>query len=156
MTWEYDGLMLLVACAAAAACALPGVFLVVRGMGLMGDAISHAVLPGIAVGFLISGSRESVWMFGGAAVAGVLAAAPLPTLVVVVPPWNVRLSSMATRCVDKLCTATSSSVVVYLAAHTRRLASNSTSSTGPWKPRSGHTASTSPANDCTVSTYRNM
>jgi len=74
MTWDYDGMILLVAIAAAAACALPGVFLVVRGMGLMGDAISHAVLPGIAIGFLASGSRDSVWMFAGAAIAGVLAA----------------------------------------------------------------------------------
>lgn len=74
MTWDYDGMILLVAVAAAAACALPGVFLVVRGMGLMGDAISHAVLPGIAIGFLVSGSRDSVWMFAGAAIAGVLAA----------------------------------------------------------------------------------
>ena len=73
MTWDYDGLMLLVAVTAAGACALPGVFLVVRGMGLMGEAISHAVLPGIAVGYFISHSRESVWMFVGAAVAGVLA-----------------------------------------------------------------------------------
>ena len=74
MTWDYDGWVLLVGVLAAASCALPGVFLVVRGMGLMGDAISHAVLPGIAVGFLISGSRDSIWMFLGAAIAGVLAA----------------------------------------------------------------------------------
>jgi len=74
MTWDYDGMILLVAVAAAAACALPGVFLVVRGMGLMGDAISHAILPGIAIGFLVSGSRDSVWMFAGAAIAGLLAA----------------------------------------------------------------------------------
>lgn len=74
MTWDVDGMVLLVAVAAAAACALPGVFLVVRGMGLMGDAISHAVLPGIAVGFLVSGSRDSLWIFVGAGVAGGLAA----------------------------------------------------------------------------------
>jgi manganese/zinc/iron transport system permease protein len=74
MTWDYDGWVMLVGVLAAGACALPGVFLVVRGMGLMGDAISHAVLPGIAVGFLVSGSRDSVWMFLGAAIAGVIAA----------------------------------------------------------------------------------
>ncbi|MCH2137153.1 MAG: metal ABC transporter permease [Phycisphaerales bacterium] len=74
MSWEVDGMVILVGVAAALACALPGVFLVVRGMGLMGDAISHAVLPGIALGFLFSGSRESVWIFVGAAIAGVTAA----------------------------------------------------------------------------------
>lgn len=74
MTWDVDGMVMLVGIAAAVACALPGIFLVVRGMGLMGDAISHAVLPGIVIGFLLSGSRESVWMFLGAAVAGVAAA----------------------------------------------------------------------------------
>ena len=53
---------------------IPGTFLLLRGMSMMGDAISHAVLPGIAIGFLISGSRDSVWMFVGAAVAGIVAA----------------------------------------------------------------------------------
>jgi manganese/zinc/iron transport system permease protein len=74
MSWEVDGMVMLVGAAAAVACALPGIFLVVRGMGLMGDAISHAILPGIAIGFLLSGSRDSVWMFLGAAIAGVAAA----------------------------------------------------------------------------------
>ena len=74
MSLDYDTLVVLVACVTAMACALPGVFLVVRGMGLMGEAISHAVLPGIAVGFLISGTRDSVWMFAGAAIAGILVA----------------------------------------------------------------------------------
>ena len=74
MTWDVDGMVMLVGVAAAIACALPGIFLVVRGMGLMGDAISHAILPGIAIGFLLSGSRDSVWMFLGAAIAGVAAA----------------------------------------------------------------------------------
>ena len=41
---------------------------------MMGDAISHAVLPGLAIAFLISGSRASWWMFFGAAIAGVLTA----------------------------------------------------------------------------------
>ena len=67
-------MVMLVGVTAAIACALPGIFLVVRGMGLMGDAISHAILPGIAIGFLLSGSRDSVWMFLGAAIAGVAAA----------------------------------------------------------------------------------
>lgn len=51
-------------------CALVGNFLVVRRMSLMGDAISHAVLPGIALAFLIGGSRHPLPMFIGAVLAG--------------------------------------------------------------------------------------
>ena len=58
----------------AMACALPGTFLLLRRMSMMGDAISHAVLPGLAIAFLISGSRTNIWMFLGAAIAGVLTA----------------------------------------------------------------------------------
>ena len=74
MTLEYDGWIILIGVLVAVACAIPGTWLVVRGMGMMGDAISHAVLPGIALGFLISGSRDGGWMFAGAAVAAVAAA----------------------------------------------------------------------------------
>jgi len=58
----------------AMACALPGCFLVLRKMSMMGDAISHAVLPGLAIAFLVGGSRASLPMFLGAAVTGVLTA----------------------------------------------------------------------------------
>ena len=58
----------------AAACALPGCFLVLRKMSMMGDAISHAVLPGLAIAFIVTGTRTSVPMFLGAAVTGVLTA----------------------------------------------------------------------------------
>ena len=40
----------------------------------MGDAISHAVLPGIAIGFLISGTRGGIWIFIGAGISGVITA----------------------------------------------------------------------------------
>lgn len=58
----------------AMACALPGCFLVLRKMSMMGDAISHAVLPGLAIAFLVGGTRASLPMFLGAAVTGVLTA----------------------------------------------------------------------------------
>ncbi len=74
MTLDYDGWIILIGVLVAACCAVPGSWLVVRGMGMMGDAISHAVLPGIAVGFLVSGTRSGGWMFLGAALSGVLAA----------------------------------------------------------------------------------
>lgn len=54
------------------ACALVGCFLVLRRMSLMGDAISHAVLPGLVVALLLSGSMNIVPMFLGAAAAGIL------------------------------------------------------------------------------------
>ena len=57
----------------AVACALLGAFLVLRKMPMVGDAISHAVLPGIAVAYWLSQSRASLWMFLGAAAVGVLA-----------------------------------------------------------------------------------
>jgi manganese/zinc/iron transport system permease protein len=75
MTWlPYDTWIVVVGALCAAACALPGCFLVLRGMSMMGDAISHAVLPGLAIGFLLTGSRSSLPMFIGAAVVGVLTA----------------------------------------------------------------------------------
>lgn len=58
----------------AVACAILGNFLVLRQMSMMGDAISHAVLPGLAIAFMITGSRASVAMFIGAAIVGVLTA----------------------------------------------------------------------------------
>jgi manganese/zinc/iron transport system permease protein len=51
-------------------CALIGNFLVVRRMSLMGDAISHAVLPGLAIAFLVGGTRNPAPMFAGAVIAG--------------------------------------------------------------------------------------
>jgi len=56
----------------AAACGLVGNYLILRRMALVGDAISHSVLPGIVIAFLISNSRNSTAMFLGALVAGVL------------------------------------------------------------------------------------
>lgn len=65
----------LIAVVVAAACALPGVFLVLQRMSMMSDAISHAILPGIVVAFFITGDLSSPWMILGAASAGVLTVA---------------------------------------------------------------------------------
>lgn len=73
-SWSLDGWIIVVAVLCAAACAIPGSFLLLRRMSLMGDAVSHAVLPGIAAAFLITQSRASVPMFLGAAAVGVLTA----------------------------------------------------------------------------------
>jgi len=55
---------------AAVTCGLLGNYLVLRRQALMGDAISHAVLPGLVGAFLVTGSRSSLPMFAGAAAAG--------------------------------------------------------------------------------------
>ncbi|HVK38034.1 MAG TPA: metal ABC transporter permease [Candidatus Kapabacteria bacterium] len=65
---------------AAGACALVGCFLVLRKMSMLGDAISHAVLPGIALAFLFSGGRETVPMLIGAGVLGVVTAFAIESL----------------------------------------------------------------------------
>jgi manganese/zinc/iron transport system permease protein len=58
---------------AAMACALPGNFLLLRRQALIGDAISHVVLPGIVVAFLLSGTVAALSMLAGAAGAALLA-----------------------------------------------------------------------------------
>lgn len=55
-----------------AACGLVGKFLILRRMALVGDAISHSVLPGIAIVFLLSNSRSTGLMVAGALAAGLL------------------------------------------------------------------------------------
>lgn len=56
----------LVACLALSLSAAPlGVFLLLRRMSLVGDALSHAVLPGAAIGYLISGMSLVAMGIGG-------------------------------------------------------------------------------------------
>jgi manganese/zinc/iron transport system permease protein len=52
------------------ACGLTGLVLVLRRSAMMGDAISHSVLPGLVVAFLLSGGTSSTAMFAGALAAG--------------------------------------------------------------------------------------
>lgn len=54
----------------AVACAIPGVFLLLNRQSMLGDAISHAVLPGLAVAFFLSGTRDIVPLLVGAVLAG--------------------------------------------------------------------------------------
>jgi manganese/zinc/iron transport system permease protein len=70
----------LAAVIACATCGLLGSFLVLRRDSLLGDALSHAVLPGIVAGFALSGARAGLPMLAGALLAA-LAATLLITLV---------------------------------------------------------------------------
>jgi len=51
--------IVIIALMVAVTCALAGSFLQLNRQPLMGDAMSHAVLPGIAVAFILSGSRDT-------------------------------------------------------------------------------------------------
>ncbi len=53
-------------------CGLLGSFIVVRKMALVGDALSHAVLPGVALGFLWNMTKDPLAIFVGAVLAGIL------------------------------------------------------------------------------------
>ncbi|WP_170603083.1 metal ABC transporter permease [Ruegeria arenilitoris] len=63
---------LLIGTFSAIACALPGNFLVLRKQALIGDAISHVVLPGIVVSFLLTGAISTWPMMLGAAGAAIV------------------------------------------------------------------------------------
>jgi manganese/zinc/iron transport system permease protein len=64
----------------AAACGLVGNYLLLRRMALMGDAVSHSVLPGLVVAFLITGSRNTGAMLFGALLAGVVTTVVIETI----------------------------------------------------------------------------
>ena len=64
---------LMTATLAALTCGLLGNFLVLRRQSMMGDAISHAVLPGLVMGLLVTSSLGPVVMLVGAAAAGIAA-----------------------------------------------------------------------------------
>jgi len=57
-----------------AICGMLGSFAVLRKQSLLGDAISHAALPGIAIAFLITGTKETNVLLIGALISGLLGA----------------------------------------------------------------------------------
>lgn len=61
----------IIAALVAMACAIPGVFLVLRKMALITDAISHSILPGIVIGFFITQDLNSPWLIFFASFTGV-------------------------------------------------------------------------------------
>lgn len=73
-SWQLDGWIMLAGILCAVSAALVGNFLVLRRLSLLGDAISHAILPGLAIAFLVTASRSSWPMFAGAVIAGLITA----------------------------------------------------------------------------------
>jgi manganese/zinc/iron transport system permease protein len=73
--WQaLDTWIVVVGALCAVSCASIGNFLVLRRMAMLGDAISHAVLPGLVLAFLITGTRDPMMMLLGAAIVGLLTA----------------------------------------------------------------------------------
>lgn len=62
----------IIASLVAASCAIPGVFLLLRRVSMMSDAISHSILVGIVIAFLFIGNLASPLLVIGAAMSGVL------------------------------------------------------------------------------------
>ncbi|TYC09141.1 metal ABC transporter permease [Bizionia gelidisalsuginis] len=62
----------LIASLVAIACAIPGTFLVLRKMAMISDAISHAILPGLVVGFFITQDLNSPLLILLAALTGLI------------------------------------------------------------------------------------
>src|SRR5699024_5045531 len=56
-----------------AICGMLGSFAVLRKQSLLGDAISHAALPGIAIAFLITQTKDNNILVLGALISGLLA-----------------------------------------------------------------------------------
>ena len=72
--WQVDAPALMAAGLASGLCALLGNFLLLRGESLLGDAIAHAVLPGIVGGFVLAGALAAPAMLAGALAAALVAA----------------------------------------------------------------------------------
>lgn len=62
----------LIAALTAAACAIPGVFLMLRGLSMLADAITHTILLGIVLAFFVTQSLTSPLLLVGAALMGVV------------------------------------------------------------------------------------
>ena len=69
-----SGKALMAAILLGAGCGLLGCFVVLRRVALMGDAVSHAVLPGVVAGLIYSSDRNPAVIFAFAALAGLLGA----------------------------------------------------------------------------------
>ncbi|MFO0857464.1 MAG: metal ABC transporter permease [Phycisphaerales bacterium] len=56
-------------------CGLLGTYLVLRRLSMLGDALTHAILPGLAAAFILTGTRNPLAMLVGALAVGLLTSA---------------------------------------------------------------------------------
>lgn len=77
---EVDLPAMLAGLLAALCCALPGNFLLLRQQSLIGNAITHVVLPGIVLGFILTQSMGTVAMMLGALGAAIIAVVTIEAL----------------------------------------------------------------------------
>ena len=97
MTWQsYDTWVVITGALCAMACALPGAQLVLRRRSMMSEAISHAVLPGVAIAFLITATNDPLVMLAGAVLIGIL------TTVLVDAWWLWQLAEDELRLLQEL------------------------------------------------------
>ncbi|MCX6182074.1 MAG: metal ABC transporter permease [Bacteroidetes bacterium] len=67
-----DLIIIITACLVAVTSSIIGCFLILRKMAMVGDAISHSVLPGIVIAFMMGGKLGSWYLLVGAAVFGII------------------------------------------------------------------------------------
>jgi manganese/iron transport system permease protein len=79
LDYAFMGRGLMAALMVGIVCAVLGSYIVLRGMAFLGDALAHAILPGVAIGYLVGGSNP-VWLTAGALVAGVITALGIGTI----------------------------------------------------------------------------
>ncbi|MBM7716173.1 metal ABC transporter permease [Siminovitchia sp. FSL H7-0308] len=71
---SYEAWIILTGSLVGITCGITGCFLILRKMAMLADAISHTVLLGIVLAFLISQSLDGIYMLIGATVVGLLTA----------------------------------------------------------------------------------
>ena len=81
LPWQYDFMVraLIGAVLVGSLCAIVGTYVVLRGMAFFGDALAHAILPGVAIGYLVGGgARQPV--FWWAMLAAIFSAVGIGTI----------------------------------------------------------------------------
>ncbi|KXK48617.1 MAG: Zinc transport system permease protein [Chlorobi bacterium OLB5] len=71
MQYEFIQRALIASVTIGISCGLIGTYIMLRRMSLIGDALAHAVLPGVVVSFMVAGKSEAA-LFIGAVVSGIL------------------------------------------------------------------------------------
>jgi ABC-type Mn2+/Zn2+ transport system permease subunit/Mn-dependent DtxR family transcriptional regulator len=74
LKYEFIQRALIASISIGVSCGLIGVYIMLRRMSLIGDALAHSVLPGVVIGFMIVGEKSEIALFIGALAAGIVSA----------------------------------------------------------------------------------